>query len=246
MIKIMTYNIMSGNDFVKIMEGKAFNDQSVVNPINAAEVIKKQNAEIVVLNEVRGDKGGFTNQTKEIAEYCGYEFYYFAEALSASDISYGNAVLSKYPIIFSETILVETTEADAEMAETRSIAHITVDADGKKLDVIGTHFGLLDSEKKDMVDKIVTLCGISDNPIVLMGDFNCMPSSDYSKKLREYMNDTMLEYGDDYTTYFGPSMPHSIKKIDYIYTSNNIKVFDAKVVTETASDHFPCVAMIEI
>ncbi len=247
-MKIMTYNIMQGFNYVKrCLEGDKTPDVTDSHIFANAEIIHRQNPDVVVLNEVNGIGGVFNvAQANKLAEICGFDFVYFAPAIIRDNgRPYGNAIISKYPISFSQTILVKTRDVSVSRCEDRSIAHVTIDVCGKKLDVIGTHFGLLQTEKQDMLDNIITLVKKIQNPLVLMGDFNCMPSTDYSKILREYLIDTMYDYGDNYTTYFGHAQKHCCKKIDYIYVSNNVTYSNAKVVTESVSDHFPCIATIE-
>ncbi len=248
MIKIMTYNIMQGIDYVKeYLECIHEKDISEPHVLRNAEIIRRQNPDVVVLNEVNGAGGEFpVEQAEVIAKSCGFPYVHFAPAIiRKSGRPYGNAILSKFPITFAKTILVKTRDNTVPKCEDRSIAHVTVEVGDKKLDVIGTHFGLLETEKQDMLENIISIVKERKNPVVLMGDFNCMPSTDYSKTLREYLVDTMSAFGDNYITYFGVAPKHCCKKIDYIYVSKDISYSNACVITESASDHFPCVALID-
>ncbi len=247
-MKIMTYNIMQCTNYVKShLEGNTavdFNDSHVYAN---AEIISRQNPDVVVLNEVSGVGGLFNvDQASKLAEICGFNYVHFAPAIIRNNgRPYGNAIISKYPISFAETVLVKTRDDTVSKCEDRSIAHVIIDVGDKKLEVLGAHFGLLETEKQDMLDSIIAIVKKTNNPLVLMGDFNCMPSTEYSQTLREYLIDTMYDFGDKYTTYFGHAQKHCCKKIDYIYVSKNVTYENAKVVTESASDHFPCIATIE-
>ncbi len=247
-IKVMTYNIMQGIDYVQRLEGKRAEDKFDSHLLANAEIIKKYNPDVVVLNEVNGAGGEFAvEQAKAIAEYCGFTYVCFAPAIMrVNGRPYGNAIISKYPFINAQSHIVKTRDINIPRCENRSIAHATIEVGNKKLEVLGAHFGLLETEKQDMLNAIISLVTATKNPVVLMGDFNCMPSTDYSKSLREYLVDTMFEYGDEYTTYFGHAQKHCCKKIDYIYVSKDIIYSNARVITESASDHFPLVATIEL
>ena len=97
---------------IKIM---SYNTQHCLNYITReidydliADTIKKCEADIIGLQEIR-DKGkaaDYEAQAKIIAEKLGYH-YYFAEAIRLkSENPYGNALISHYPIISAETIVI--------------------------------------------------------------------------------------------------------------------------------------------
>ena len=93
----------------------SFNTQHCLNYIEQkkdfdimANAIKECGADIIGLNEMR-DKGPdkeYEAQTKIIADKLGY-YHYFAKAIDFSGVNpYGNALISKYPIISAEVILI--------------------------------------------------------------------------------------------------------------------------------------------
>lgn len=101
----MTYNIQHCRDYIKsTKENKEYVDYDLI-----AEAIKSQNADIVVLNEVRnkGPHPEYKNQTEILAQKAGFKYYFFGEAIKfALTLPYGNAILSKYPILNKEVIKV--------------------------------------------------------------------------------------------------------------------------------------------
>ncbi len=48
---------------------------------------------------------GYIDETKEISELAGYEYYAFSKAISLGDGEYGTAILSRYPIESFEVIV---------------------------------------------------------------------------------------------------------------------------------------------
>ena len=133
---------------MKIM---SFNTQHCLNFIEQkidfqvmADAIKSLNPDIVGLNEMRG-KGTnpqYDNQTSILSELTGMKHHYFAKAREINgENPYGNALLSKLPILSSETILVPDPEPKSETGpyETRCLLKAKLDGG---ITVLVIHFGL--------------------------------------------------------------------------------------------------------
>ena len=117
-----------------------------------ADTIKKCEADIIGLQEMRdeGPDAEYQAQAKIIAEKLGYQDYYFAEAIRFGGVNpYGNAIISRYPIISAETIMIP----DPEMRkydgyyETRCLLKATIDV-GSGLTILVSHYGLNPDEQK--------------------------------------------------------------------------------------------------
>ena len=242
-LKIMTYNIMSGRDYDKMKQGMGWLDPEVINPSLVAEVIKENGADIVGMNEVHNAGGAFDDQTKRIAKEAGYEYCYFAKAIMDGESPYGNAILSKYPIIEVETIgLAAGDKNEDKRCEARSIVNATIDVEGKKIKVLISHFGLLESEKDTAMKAIKELINNSQYPCILMGDFNMEPNEDRILELKSILKDTAPDEIDENWYTFSSDEPHT--KIDYILVDKNIEVKSACPIDAEPSDHKPYVAEI--
>ena len=103
-IKIMTFNAQHCLSYL----------DKVVDFDVMAQAIIDCEADIVGLNEMRsvGVHHEFVDQAGILAEKTGLENYYFAKALDVYDDAnpYGNALLSKYAIVESETIPIPDPE----------------------------------------------------------------------------------------------------------------------------------------
>ena len=102
-LKIMSYNTQHCLNFItrKI-------DFDII-----ADTIQQCGADMIGLQEIRdkGQDAEYQAQTKILAEKLGYPYYYFAEAIRFGGANpYGNAIISRYPIIFAETILIPDPE----------------------------------------------------------------------------------------------------------------------------------------
>ena len=235
-IKLMTFNTQHCLNFTtrKI-------DYNVM-----ADVIKKCDADIISLNEMR-DKGSdseYDAQTQILSEKSGYPFYYFAPAILFRGVNpYGNAILSKYQIKSTEVVAIPSPDVHKynDLYEDRCLLKAVVDINGTALTVYVTHFGLNPDEAENSVREVLRE-PIPEN-MVLMGDFNFTPNSDIIKPIKERFFDTADLFDEDKLTW--PSdIPN--KKIDYIFTTKNIKVISADVPAMIASDHRPHTAVIEL
>lgn len=229
----------------------SFNTQHCLNFITKeidfdimADAITKCGADVIGLQEMRDESAHeeYQAQAKIIAEKLGF-YYYFAEAIRFDGKNpYGNALISRYPIISAETILIPdpvVPEYDGYY-ETRCLLKARIDV-GEGLNVFVSHFGLNPDEHRNAVETIAS--NITEECCVLMGDFNVQPDNPVLKPIMERMYDTAGLF-DSTKCSFPSDVPNV--KIDYIFVSNDISVIDADIPEVIASDHRPHIATIEI
>ncbi len=233
---------------IKIM---SYNTQHCLNYVTReidfdimADTIKKCGADIVGLQEMRDESEHkeYEAQAKILAEKLGF-YYYFAEAIRFNGVNpYGNAIISRYPIKKAETVIIPDPEVKKYDGyyETRCLLNAEIDvADG--INVLVTHFGLNPDEQENAVNTVVS--NLSENNCVLMGDFNVTPDNEVLKPIREKMYDTAESFSEPKLS-FPSDKPD--RKIDYIFTSPNLKVIEADIPQIVSSDHCPHTALIEI
>ena len=95
------------------------------------------------------------------------------------------------------------------------------------------------SEKENAVNAILT--NIGDKKSVLMGDFNITPDNPLLIPIKEKMFDTAALFKQELLS-FPSDNPN--RKIDYIFTSRDIKVLDADIPVDIVSDHRPLITVI--
>ena len=235
-MKIMSYNIQSCRDYIT----RKFDPTKVIN------VIREYEPDILGLNEVRSEKlvetddPSWFNQTKTIAGGIGYKYYFFAKAIKLQGY-YGNAIISKYPILNPEIIPIPDPLIRDENVyyESRCILKCNVN----NYLVLITHLGLANKERElgiKLLKKII-LENINQN-IILMGDFNMEEDNKNIIKLSKLVDNTSYLIEGSKLTY--PSI-NSRMKIDYIFTKN-INVKETKVIKEVGSDHLPVLVIAEV
>ena len=210
-----------------------------------AETIRKCGADIIGLQEMfdLGETEAFTTQTKVLAEKLGFH-YYFAQAtkLEKGKYPYGNGIISRYPILQAETVIIPDPEVRTgkRYYETRCLLKAKIDV-GEGLNVLVTHFGLNADEQENAVNTVIA--NLPEEKGILMGDFNVRPENERIIPIRERLYDT-AELFDEPKGSWPSDNPRG--KIDYIFTTKDIKVRSADIPAIVSSDHRPHVATIEL
>jgi len=231
-LKTMTYNILSGHNLKREL-----------NLEYAASVIRKAQPDFVTLNEVRSHTQdiGPVNQAHELGRLTGY-FPIFARAIDILGGEYGNAFLSRLPVLESEIIHIPDPERTGDyFYEHRCILRCVLLAKDQKITVFSTHFGLAPSEQENAVSIILGLIEKEANPVLLMGDLNAEPDAPPLAPLLAALQDSCK--GCSILTF--PSDTPTVK-IDHILHSAHFAVLDVNSMDTQNSDHRPLIAELEL
>ncbi|MFD0616116.1 endonuclease/exonuclease/phosphatase family protein [Paenibacillus sp. GCM10027629] len=229
-IRVMSYNIhhAEGSDGKLALK-------------RIGDIIKDSQADVIGLQEVDnnfGPRSNFEDQAKLLSEYLGMEYAYGAN-LDNGGHQYGTAVLSKYPIVSSQNHLLFST------SEQRGLLETVVDVKGTQFRFFNTHLDHLKAEERTrQIKEVLEWGGKNEGPAIFVGDFNAIPDSAEMQPMMQAYNDVFGSLGqnEDYTD----PLPKPVKRIDYIFASENIGMKNADVLltetTRVASDHLPIIA----
>ncbi|SNS79132.1 Metal-dependent hydrolase, endonuclease/exonuclease/phosphatase family [Noviherbaspirillum humi] len=135
-------------------------------PRRIADVLLEIRADIVALQEVPLGGGGMANVLDLLAEATG--FHAVEGPTRAKDgRRYGNAVLSRYPIMATRTV-----DLSFGSHEPRGALDADVDCHGHPLRVIATHLGLRFAERRDQIRRLLQVFDTDRMPVILLGDVN--------------------------------------------------------------------------
>lgn len=249
-LRIMTYNIAGGRDF------SSYPEKPKYIPESCGAVVKKYAPDVCGLNEVdcglpRSNKDDLA---KVVAGVAGPEYSsFFAKAVHWEPGDYGNAIVSKYPILETKVYPIEdpADRREKNYYETRCILKATIAFPDMTTNVYVTHFGLPRSEKTSAMATLFSILKDETGPCMLMGDFNLVPEDPYIGAITKILTDT-FDFSEERNMVTFPSrsvIPCETKadgcKIDYIFVSDHFKVTHVESPSESASDHKPYFVELE-
>ncbi|MFA7482067.1 MAG: endonuclease/exonuclease/phosphatase family protein [Vulcanimicrobiota bacterium] len=152
------------------------------------QTIRECAPDVVGLQEVWDD--GSTCQASLLAEELGYSYAYTG-ASEIAGVLFGNAILSRWPIVRWDSYLLTSVPSDDGSRNCR-LVHARVEGPRGQLDVFSTHLSYLPFEsgvRQLQVRDISRLVASvqSELPPILMGDFNAVPESDEIRLLTGLM-----------------------------------------------------------
>jgi len=163
-MKILSYNIHKGFS--------AFNRRNVLDQIKRQ--VECLAADIVFLQEVCGrqvERGVLEPQFEQLADTLWPHYAYGRNAVYRAG-HHGNAVLSRFPIVFEENIDISTNRF-----EQRGLLHARVElpSDGRCLDLMSLHLNLMESGRRKQIAHLIqrATAHVPENTaLVVAGDFN--------------------------------------------------------------------------
>jgi len=148
------------------------------------ETLRELDADIITLQEVWADDS--ISQAEILARELGYA-HVFAPAMTMNRLGFGNAILSRWPIISSESLELPGRE---ESLEGRCIVQAEIDGPRGNLAVFATHLNYryehshIRQQQVGEVARFIQRKTIKGYPPVLGGDFNAVPNSDEIRMLK--------------------------------------------------------------
>jgi len=222
----MTYNIRHGVGMDRVLDLE-----------RTARVIKAANPDIVILNEVDDStaRSFGIHQADSLGKLLNL-FSVFSRSIDYDGGQYGNALLSKYPIIDFRIVDLSTDS----LLEGRSVFLSRIDLSGDTITIMGTHLGLSPEERHEQVQRIIDVLP-DDDRLILAGDFNFEPYTQNYLGLVKYLRDG-LKILDQAPALTFPA-DHPDRRIDYIFIGKSIEVVKSagfyypEIIS--ASDHQP-------
>lgn len=220
-LRVGSYNIKHGADAALSMK--------VI-----ASVIKAADLDIVGVQEVdyKTSRSNYVDQPAKLAEEAGMPYYFFVRAIDYQGGEYGTLILSRYPIVSSEIIMLTSWDK-----EQRALGHVVIDVDGRQIDLFNTHLSFEDTTLRGLqfaeVAKKLDEC----RDFILTGDFNTANFSEFEPLGGKLINNESRNY----VTY-----PARTSSIDNIVYSEAFTEKSSGNVTRSFSDHYMLWAEFEI
>lgn len=229
LIKMLSYNIRHGQG----MDG-----QIDLSRITAA--LAPWDADFICLQEVdmQRPRSFSVNQAAELARQLDMD-YVFGAAINYKIGAYGNAILSRYPVVKSANHMLPAPNSQRAMLE----AEITVR--GNALRLFNTHMELDRKLRLKQIQEFIVPLILSANSATLFcGDLNEGPEEAGVSYLGNYMQDSFKANSSSLTNTFPTDHPSA--RMDYIFFNQACAAVDYQIIPSLASDHLPIMASIDI
>lgn len=241
---------MAGNNVIRVMTYNVHHCNPPEKPhvidVNAiASVIKKQNADIVAVQEVDVNtaRSGKINEAEQLARYAGYKSFFFAKAMDYDGGQYGILILSKYPL--SDTKAYPLPVSAANGGEQRMLATGKVTLPGGKTFRFGcTHLEAYN--KTSRVLQIKEICRIAEetsSPFIVAGDFNSNEGGEVINMLDEHFTRSCTNCP---STFWEGGKTGAIDFIAFRPKDVCTVLSHTVVQNKEASDHMPVVAELQL
>lgn len=222
---------------------------------NILPLIKKLNPDIFCGQELAQD-----NTVKEIAKL--FSHYYFEPArilsLKGNQLNLGNGIFTKFPIRSQKKVYVwdGINLASANKQEQRIYVECQLDLDKRKIIIGTTHLSFnpgfkMTLGKRKEANILIEAIKKHKSGFIAMGDFNAGPSSYTIREVEKYFKSAGPSHKQNtFTTkpfsFMGFEVWGLDWRLDYIFTTKDIKVLSSQIINTEFSDHLPIVAEIQI
>lgn len=190
-----------------------------------AEDIVGLNLDIVGLQEVDigTSRAKGLDILKLLAEATGYPYYQFTKAINFSGGEYGTAILSRYPIVSHESVLLETPSG----YEQRAYGHALIEVNGVHVHFFNTHLSYEKAEIRAAQMAQIAAAADAGRGYILTADFNTANLGEF-----KVFGDAVLVNEGKY-----PTFPSSSSAIDNIVLESGWRITDSGMLASGKSDH---------
>ena len=225
-LRFMTYNIHQG-----------FGTDGGLNMEELARAIEAERPDVVALQEV--SRGWLINGSVDTLEWLSQRLDMPYVWGPAADSTWGNAVLSRYPVTAVEHHDMPNND---DIVMDRGFLWVEIDTNwATRLRVIATHFHHLDDEGHLRLPQTFAVLRRwnGEERTVLLGDFNGWPESPEVRAIVQAgFKDAFVESGAAGEGYTFASNGLT-ERIDYIFVTPDLTVEDYSARVTQASDHLP-------
>jgi endonuclease/exonuclease/phosphatase family metal-dependent hydrolase len=211
------------------------------DPLRTAAVLGELRPDVVLLQEV-GDNRGIhppIDQAESLADSLGLTCT-LGITLSKSLYGYGNATLSRFPVLDSET-----WDLSVRRREPRCCLRVVVGREDFRLTTVNVHLGLGLGERHRQLAILLEGALDTAGPLVLGGDFNDFPPGRVTRTLGLRYEDVAATIRPRST--FPSSLP--LLRLDRVY-AHSVAISQMRTerskLARSASDHLPVVVELDV
>jgi endonuclease/exonuclease/phosphatase family metal-dependent hydrolase len=210
-------------------------------------------ADVVGLQELdlSRARSAHADQAALIAAELGWK-YYFHPAMRSGDEQYGNAIVSRYPIVLQQAAELPGT-APWYCREQRIAIWMQAETNLGPVHIINSHLGLGRGERRLQAQLLIgpTWLGAvpAGNPAILLGDLNSVRTSRAYRLIAAQLRDVRKFFRSPGTFHTFPTRFPSLA-VDHIFVNDALFPTELTVhrtpLARYASDHFPLVCELTL
>ncbi|MBD8636264.1 MULTISPECIES: endonuclease/exonuclease/phosphatase family protein [unclassified Stenotrophomonas] len=212
--------------------------------------LKRLQPDAIALQEVI-QKRDVRNQAEWLAAKLGYSYQFVSTDPVGSVKRYGNALLTRRPVLARGEHLL------APLGDYRTVAHIRIDVDGRPVNVYATHLNERADDagkriRREQVEDLLRFISATSAgaPVVIAGDFNALVDAGDLSELRSHYGDSYgsVHVNNDLSTVSTLNRHYfqSPSRIDHIFFQQDVMLArEARILFDTpdeggrwASDHY--------
>lgn len=226
LLRVMTYNIRHGQG----MDNRISLERVAMNIVTGG-------ADLCGIQEVDRylPRSGMCDQARKLAKLCGMYDVFASNLKLPFFATYGTAILSRWPIIYSHNYPLPGT------GEPRGLLKTVILYRQQEISFFTTHLGLKEQERVQQAHFIKNIISQCPTPVILSGDLNEEIDGKAVEILLEDM-ENCLPAGVLKIPTFPTNQPQ--KQIDFIFFKGPWVMGDVWTVNSRASDHLPLVATL--
>lgn len=238
-LTVLSFNIHHGADAA-----------GVVDLEKIAAEIEASGADVVGLQEVDRfwGRSGLVDQPRWLAERLGWHVAFGAnlqlapEAGQTRTREYGNAVLSRYPILQSRNRLLTSIDYTERPTEQRGLLQTWIATPTGVVAFASTHLDHQREEQRELAaSEIIRWSKHLPKRQILVGDLNAEPGSPAVDALTARWTDGQAVAGDGSGYTYPVEGP--TKRIDFVLAAG-LRFRSVEVIASDASDHLPVKAVL--
>lgn len=229
-IRLLNYNLHNG-----------FNADGQLDMEALAQVIEEADPDVLALQEV--SRGWVINGSTDMMQWLSQRLklpYVFGPTEGSL---WGNAVLSRYPILNSELVSLPPDSLRIR----RGYILAEIDAGSGPFQIIDTHLHNPEAGSDIRQEQVLVLVEAWDSAprTIITGDYNARPDS---PEIQALVDAGLIDVGGA----IGPSPGYTFnsaepyERIDYIWSSPDLSPNSYQVSQTTASDHLPLLSVISL
>jgi len=245
-LKVLTYNIH-----------RAIGVDRRFRPERIVQILAHHEADLVLLQEV--DEGAPRSReldlARELGREAGYDHVAAGYNVALRKGRYGNAILSRWPMIIHRNIDLTIDERKRRGCLHARLRIEKGPHEPRELDIFNLHLGLSSGERTRQIGRLVRSAEFSavprEAPCLVAGDFNDWRAEllPIFVEILEFKSATRDRFGEPASIRTYPSFSPTAA-LDKIYFRGPLRLAGARGcrlgVSRVASDHLPIVAEFEL